>query len=387
VRPWILIASLSVAACAEPRRHSEPCEGCVATIHPVGILDPGSDAFHGKELARRDWDFALCAKCHGDDFSGGNANKSCLTCHAEGPTACVTCHGEGPTTGAHALHRAADHACAECHVVPERWDAPGHIVGDVAPAEVVFGALAAHTLDPADRAGPPAWDGQRCQNVYCHGDVLRAGGGSDPQPRWAQAAPTGSCTACHGGPPPSHARADCATCHPASAGHIDGIVQIGRTSGCDGCHGSATSIAPPVDLAGNTFTTALGVGAHQAHLQAPSGLRGPIACTTCHVVPASLTSPGHLDAAPADVVAGVGWDRDARTCATWCHGTVSPPWTSTGLAVCGSCHGVPPADANHAPTMALTSCVTCHARTVNELGNILVEGGTSNHMDGDVDGN
>ena len=54
------------------------------------------------------------------------------------------------------------------------------------------------------------------------------------------ATPPGGCTRCHGDPPPtpSHARTDCATCHPASAPHIDGIVQVGRTPGCSGCHGS-----------------------------------------------------------------------------------------------------------------------------------------------------
>jgi len=84
----------------------------------------------------------------------------------------------------------------------------------------------------------------------------------------------------------------CATCHPASAPHIDGALQIGRTAGCDGCHGTAASPAPPVDLAGNTATTALGVGAHQAHLSDM-----PLtSCATCH--------PGTVDAFGNIIVAG-----------------------------------------------------------------------------------
>lgn len=350
---------IALAACAEPRQLSQPCDGCVVTLHERGILDPASDAFHGKLLARTDWDFATCASCHGEDFAGGKSGASCLTCHREGPTACETCHREGEESPSHALHRAAQVTCAECHQVPATWDAPGHIRGDRAPAEVTFGPRAALTLAPADRPGPPAWDGEKCSNVYCHGAVLHAGGGTATEPAWNQPA-TGGCGTCHASPPPSHERDDCATCHPADAPHIDGVLAIGRTSGCSGCHGSAANPAPPTDLAGNTFTTAIGVGAHQAHLLAPSGLRGPIACETCHAVPATLTAPGHLDAGPAEVNASLGWNRTTETCTTWCHGDAQPAWTSTGQVVCGSCHGAPPADENHDAQMTVTTCVTCH---------------------------
>lgn len=362
----VALVVIAIAACADPRALSGPCAGadCTARVHPPGILDPASDAFHGKELARLGWDFARCAGCHGDDFRGGAAGVSCWGCHADGPTACTTCHttapgGSGPRSGAHATHAGRQLDCGECHVEPASWDTPGHIVGVTGPVAVVLGARAALTLDPADRRGPPSWDGTRCANVYCHGDVLHASGGTATEPRWDDPTPPGGCTTCHGAPPPSHARGDCATCHPPGAPHLDGIVQIGRTPGCDGCHGSAASPAPPTDLEGNTFTTAIGVGAHQAHLQS-SYLRGPIACDTCHVVPASVTDPGHLAAGPAPVVASVGWDRTSQTCATWCHGGASPVWTTTGTATCGSCHGIPPADAPHTPDMTLASCATCH---------------------------
>jgi len=355
---------LALAGCSEERALSQPCSGadCTVTIHDTGILDAASDAFHGKLLAKSDWNFPLCASCHGEDFSGGASGVSCITCHSQGPTACSTCHREERVSGSHALHRSAGLACAECHTVPASWDAPGHIVGDRAPAEVTFGARAAITPDPADRAGPPTFDGTRCTNVYCHGAVMPAGGGTSTQPVW-NAPVTNQCGSCHAAPPPSHARNDCATCHPQNAPHVDGTLQIGKTNDCSGCHGSAASSAPPFDLAGNTFTTALGVGAHQAHLQAPSGLRGPISCETCHVVPPTLTAVGHLDAAPADVKAELGWDRGAETCTTWCHGQARPAWTSHGEVVCGSCHGAPPADSNHNAQMAITTCSNCHAGT------------------------
>ncbi|HEY5923823.1 MAG TPA: cytochrome c3 family protein [Kofleriaceae bacterium] len=363
---------LALAGCSEQRVLSQPCDGyeCVVTVHERGILDETSDAFHGKLLANSDWDFPACASCHGEDFAGGKSGASCITCHSQGPTACETCHRDEDVAGSHAVHRDASAACAECHQVPERWDAEGHIIGDSAPAEVMFGARASITVDPADRSGPPAFDGSACSNVYCHGGVMPAGGGSNTRPVW-NAPPQGGCASCHATPPPSHARNDCATCHPQAAPHIDGVLQIGKTNDCSGCHGSASSSAPPSDLAGNMFTTALGVGAHQAHLQAPSGLRGPIACETCHAVPPTLTAVGHLDAAPADVNPALGWNRTNETCTTWCHGAAQPRWTSHGEVVCGSCHGAPPTDANHNAQMTITTCGNCHAGT---------------HIDGVLDG-
>lgn len=382
VKRMILMSAL--LACSS-ERELPSCADCGSGVHPVGILDEESADFHGKELARRNWDFALCASCHGDSFDGGTANVSCTSCHVEGPTACETCHGDGPTSGAHVEHRASS-ACAECHVVPDRWDAPGHIVDDVAPAEIVFGARASLTPNAADRRGPPAYGDGACANVYCHGDVLHAGGGIATRPSWSSPAPTGTCVRCHGAPPPSHAQpSECATCHPASAPHIDGIVQVGDA--CNGCHGDDTSPAPPRDLAGNTTITAIGVGAHRAHLDAPSGLRGPIACATCHVVPATLMAPGHLDSAlPAEVNASLGWQRTTATCTTAaCHGSSQPTWTRTGEVACGTCHGIPPATPSHATATTLASCATCHPATVTATGAIIVTGGVSAHINGVVD--
>lgn len=383
----VVVLAVAVAGCAEPRVLSQACSGsdCTAHVHPDGFLDPTSDAFHGKELARRNWSFSVCQGCHGQDFAGGKAGVSCLTCHQKGPTDCTTCHGfDGPTTGAHLLHKAQRFDCTECHIKPASWDAPGHIIDQQPPAKVTFGALA-QAASP-DRRGPPTWTGTTCQNVYCHGDAID-GGGTVTEPRWDDPTPSGCSTRCHGQAPPNHERNDCATCHPANAPHIDGTVQIGRTSGCDGCHGSAQNAAPPTDLSGNTFTTAIGVGAHQKHLSG-GGLRGPVPCTTCHQVPVNITDPGHLHTGPANVDASLGWDRGAQTCGTaWCHRGALPVWTTEGTAGCGTCHGIPPADANHTPAMTLTTCTTCHAATMDATGNIIITNGTSHHIDGVIDAN
>jgi predicted CxxxxCH...CXXCH cytochrome family protein len=349
------------------------------TVHPCGWQDPSSTEFHGKDLARRGWALGTCQSCHGQALDGGTAGVSCLSCHQAGAAGCASCHASLP--GAHPTHLAKQVDCSECHVKPSTWVQPGHLDGGGA---VVLGARANLTIDAADRAGPASWNGTTCSNVYCHGAALHAPGGATAAPRWDDPTPAGGCTFCHGAPPPSHARVDCATCHPPSAPHIDGVIEVGRTTGCDGCHGGATSPAPPTDLAGNTATTALGVGAHQAHLRS-TFLRGPVPCETCHAVPQAVTSPGHLVAGPAAVT--LAWDRDAQTCGTWCHGGTSPRWTSTGTVFCGSCHGIPPADASHTPAMTLQTCATCHPATVDAYGSIIVTSGASHHMDGVIDAN
>jgi predicted CxxxxCH...CXXCH cytochrome family protein len=93
------------------------------------------------------------------------------------------------------------------------------------------------------------------------------------------------------------------------------------------------------------------------------------------------------------------WDRTAGTCrSVYCHGggthlTSEPSpgklamqsWTATtGQTIyCGACHGLPPSDAFHAPTLQVTDCATCHPNTVGPFGNILV--GNGKHINGVVD--
>jgi predicted CxxxxCH...CXXCH cytochrome family protein len=358
-----------------------------ASVHPAGILDPASPQFHGRELERRGWDFAVCAGCHGDDFGGGKAGVSCKSCHQDGPTGCTTCHGTPPASGSHQAHQAAEVPCAECHQVPARWDAPGHIVGadgavDPTPAEVVLGALASRDLVPPRRSGPPAFDGASCRNVFCHGGAFADASATLPAPRWGQ--DSVSCGSCHGLPPADHAPSstDCARCHPQRPGdHLDGIVELGHdgAGGCSSCHGDATSAAPPRGLGGETLPTTIAVGAHRAHVEGPSGLHAPLGCDACHAMPATVTAAGHLDSAlPAEVTLASGtWDRDAASCSNvYCHGAATPVWTRVGRgeAACGTCHGVPPAGAPHDPTMTVFDCERCHPALSEGL-----------HMNGTVD--
>lgn len=404
-------------------------------VHAPGLMNPADPDFHAALLARRGWDLDGCAGCHGADYAGGASEATCLGCHAEGPTACATCHGDGPTTGAHAAHRGGlldrPTACAACHVVPERWDAEGHLtregVADPPPAEVVLGAAAARDVEPPRRTAPPAYDPTTgtCAGVYCHGGILGDAAATRPAPRWDDGPDAAACGACHGAPPADHVGAPCATCHPTAiardgvlrAAHLDGVLDVGDGSrGCAACHGDATSPAPPRALDGATRPDALGVGAHRAHLEGWSRLSDPIACGECHATPVALDDPGHLDDdAIAEVFPGGGgplagadgaapaWDRSAGRCAaTYCHGggdalaadgadgrVVAPRWTAVGEgeAACGRCHGLPPEDGVH-PDATVAECTTCHP-TVDGFGNILFTGPAgarhTGHLDGTVD--
>ena len=181
---------------------------------------------------------------------------------------------------------------------------------------------------------------------------------------------------------------------------------------CRACHGSPQSPAPPRDLQGNFDTSAIGVGAHQAHLTGAHSLTTPIACDECHRVPTELHSPGHLDhPLPAQVTFGQlavadgaapTWSHSRATCsATYCHGNGmalsrdttpnlvrAPVWTAGGSQLfCGSCHGIPPRDATHSLNIDIGDCYRCHAGTVDPAGNIIFSGParTSLHINGVVD--
>lgn len=442
-RSFYTVALLvATATCGTPR----PLEGDRGTgVHARGILDPQNPiAFHGALLAAAGWQFSACMDCHGSDFSGGASGISCLTCHPQGPTACDTCHGT-QLSGAHQAHiqgttQGQKLDCSECHPAPRDYRDPGHLFeadGSLrtGPVRVIFGALAGLPATRPPGLAPPSFalgDGG-CENIYCHGAAFASPDANAlrTRPTWIADAAEARCGTCHGLPPQSHLASwtRCAACHSHSASsaqtllpgglHLNGSIDLGSGDGtCSACHGSAQSAAPPSDLSGQSDISALGVGAHQSHLQARHRLRGPIPCTDCHLVPSRLDSPGHLD---GDLIAEVFptaagwsslgqadgaqplWDRVTARCSNvYCHGGGSklgrdttptllraPLWTQPGQAACGTCHGIPPTDVNHTPTMRLTDCARCHAATMDATGALILSGPPgaemSTHINGTVE--
>ena len=203
---------------------------------------------------------------------------------------------------------------------------------------------------------------------------------------------------------PRSARTAAALAAVLAAGCADPRPAAGSGSPpCTRCHGSDGNPAPPQSLRGATSTEARGVGAHRLHLR-DTEIRLALPCSECHVVPATVSAPGHLGPpllAWGPIAAARGsqpaFDGAAARCSgVWCHGgnpalaggtAPAPVWTyatepdysGPPERVCVACHGFPPP----APHPALTSCAGCHGTTVAPDGRIDVAGGK--HVNGKVD--
>jgi predicted CxxxxCH...CXXCH cytochrome family protein len=383
---------------ARPARHPAATAIAIAAVASLAVSLPACLKARSEQEPTARGEGACAAACHGDGTTpapprdtNGNADTA------------------SPGVGAHRLHLAASSthsafACGTCHVVPKSASERGH-VDSKGPAELVFGGMATTSQHL------PRYDAssRTCSATYCHNGPKVA----EP---WASSAvwtrPRSSSeacgTSCHSLPPGgAHPKASsCEQCHPDTAGpggviknvalHIDGIVQVKGGGSCNSCHGSAQSNAPPLDLAGNKATSAIGVGAHQSHL-AGGAFSKAVECAACHKVPQSVDDPGHNDTpSPAEVTfsglatsagAAPAWNHAGATCSgSYCHGAKlgggtipAPVWTSVDgtQAACGSCHGLPPP----APHAQSTACESCHAETAGPGMTIATR---ANHVDGKV---
>jgi predicted CxxxxCH...CXXCH cytochrome family protein len=392
-------------------------------VHTPDIIDPRSPGFHGALLRSDHWaqmldanDPNACSACHdgtpsarpaGVEFAAPGA-PACTTCHDQpgGALACSTCHGSGvrsfpprdlcffpqdaATAGAHAVHvepseaRTAGFGCATCHPTPGK-DVISGLHGD-GIVEVTFDKKTVGPEASFDSATG------KC-TVTCH-DY----GGLRPKPTWSDTTPMG-CNDCHRSPPPGHFVGSCTNCHAEANAdgtaltpgplHLDGRVELGNGNGtCGACHGTGSNPWPST-------------AAHLSH-ENPT-ITQPIACTSCHIVPSSILSPGHLNGVVNIQFAGLAIARGAMP--TWngsacngvaCHGAnlPNPPavvavWTdkSGAAAKCGACHGIPPA--NHTPA---TDCdrSDCHGGEVGETPTgvpFITTAGLALHIDGIVEVN
>jgi predicted CxxxxCH...CXXCH cytochrome family protein len=375
---------------------------CCALI--LGCARPNeSDGQKGDASVTADGFPKTCSKCHGSD---------------ESPAPPLDLLGQSDSArrgvGAHRAHLFSAHglskpvACASCHVVPAAEASPGHMDGPW-PANVVFGGLAvARGVKPVLVVEKGTGDARKdavlqvtCASVYCHGAGMS--GGAATSPVWNSTSGTDyvRCGACHGFPPalkrnqePHPANSACGTCHSLTVSdtdntaiahpenHINGRVELtGSVASCNACHGDPGAknpppgdpdTAPPLDVNGKLATTSIGVGAHQSHLR--SKLSAPVTCSSCHIVPTAVDSPGHNVGSVAAVTFGSlaqadgaspTWDRSSATCSTYCHGqtlhggtNTSPRWTLVDgtQRACGTCHGIPPP----APHVQSSACSGCH---------------------------
>jgi predicted CxxxxCH...CXXCH cytochrome family protein len=202
-----------------------------------------------------------CVSCHSAIVAADNRTIIDKSRHVNGvvnvsvDNECTNCHGSAnpappvdlaghsnttaPGVGAHQTHvlgtnRSRAVPCNECHLVPQRVLADGHL-DSVAPAELTFsGAALAYGATPEYVNGT-------CQSTSCHGAVFADGnpsGGVNTAPTWTRVDGTeAACGSCHGvPPPPPHPNPGnpCHNCHQNLAAddltfthpelHVDGVV-------------------------------------------------------------------------------------------------------------------------------------------------------------------
>ena len=227
------------------------------------------------------------------------------------------------------------------------------------------------------------------------------------------------CQQCHGGDfAGGTVNKSCLKCHTEENGPL----------ACNTCHGDPNPgghIFPPKDIAGDTATTAPGVGAHVAHL-VNNDLTFDIRCSNCHKFPANFFADGHIspDGLPAQITFGrravynhginSSYDYTNHSCSnTYCHGNfvtkrdtskaeyqfifvdstgapsdsmygnnVTVVWNQVDgtQAKCGSCHGLPPT--GHRYQTWPSSCTICHRGVIDAEGNII---DSTKHINGHID--
>jgi predicted CxxxxCH...CXXCH cytochrome family protein len=390
-----------------------------AGVHSPAIIDPRSAGFHGTVLGASRWSAMLdpadpnaCGRCHDGTFSrpagvteAAPGAPACTSCHNQpgGVLACSTCHGSGDNAypprdrcffpgdvvGSHAAHvesspeRSGGFPCSTCHPVPGSPVISG-LHGD---------GIVEVTFDPTLVHGPSSYDSTSgACSVSCH-----ALGGTKPNVSWTQAPSPVACTDCHESPPAGHYTGPCTGCHAEAnaAGtaltggplHMNGVVDLGNGSGlCGACHGAGASPWP---------TTA----AHPAH-ENPT-LTEPLACSSCHIVPATILDPVHLDGTVHVTFSGLATARGSAP--VWsggqctnvaCHGAnlpgpaAAPAWDdmSEAQAKCGACHGIPPTQDHTASASCNLSY--CHGSEVTLDANgtpHISASGLALHIDGIVE--
>lgn len=372
-------SSLSVGAHQKhltdgPLRRAMPCTEChvqYPSVDAPGHLDSspaevvfGPLATAAGAAAAWTRSSATCSNyCHGATIGGGTNKLPRWTTVNGTQAVCGSCHGTPPP-----VPHTQDPNCAGCH--PETVNATGSI--NVAGGKHINGVVESQTVHPA------GWATVGSANF--HGPEANQG--------------LGPCTTCHGANlDGGTSQVSCTRCH----------VATWKTQ-CAYCHGGTdgASGAPPVDLLDRTATSNVTVGAHTSHLSARHSIASPLACSSCHVTPASAQSAGHVDPGPAEVVFGPlaktggaapTWTRATATCAnSYCHGkftgglsTNTAVWTNVNgsEASCTACHAKPPATGDHNRHANKCGCDGCHSTIVDSAGSRVLL--PSKHVNGSKD--
>ncbi len=146
-------------------------------------------------------DPAVCAECHGDDYSGGISNVACTSCHLNGLpfvlTNCSSCHGN-PPSGTVYPNRAGAHNAATGHFAAQVVFPDGcttcHSGAGSGTQNHDNGTVTVSLLNNiySARSGTAVYNADgTCSNVSCHG--------GQTTPNWLTGTINVStqCTSCH----------------------------------------------------------------------------------------------------------------------------------------------------------------------------------------------
>jgi predicted CxxxxCH...CXXCH cytochrome family protein len=354
--------------------------------HPTGWANPASHGTRAKATPAASSGFASCQTCHGETFSGGIIQRSCLNtagCHGAAVSAP---HSPAPWRGGTRTHTDTDTGnapvCALCHT---------------------NGANSSRQpFEPA-----PAGTAPGCfNNTLCHAVTGHAAGWSSPDVHGAavktQANGFASCQVCHGANfSGGTALISCSSCHGVSAPHspkpwrsvtrTHTNTDTGNAPVCALCHlGERTppSYVPlPTGAQPGCFNSTLCHGNVAAPHPVPftdPALHGPLAksdltyCQGCHADPptSGAGSNPRFNVSIGNLFAGcenchatnmahpTRW-RGLTATAPGGHMTAGNPANA-----CALCHGVNLAPGGVGPAcsschtagspLTLTNCTSCH---------------------------
>lgn len=294
--------------------------------HPTGWANPDSHGASAKAAPNpaTTSGFSTCQICHGGDFAGGLALKTCLNT--------AGCHGNG----VYAPHPAKPWRGARTHATTDPGNAP------VCALCHTNGANSSVQPAPFDPAAAPG-----CfNNTLCHGAAGHPAG-------WAL--PSAHGTTAKAAPTAASGFSLCQTCHGSDFTGGTALKTCLDTAGCHGASVNAPHAFPWVP--GSTYV----------HTTTDEG-NAPV-CALCHL--GGRTPPSYATV-PAGTPVGC-FDNSlchgVRHPAGWAdpllHGASakSAPTSTSGFSLCQTCHGNDFAGAAPAPTCLNTA--GCHGAGVN----------------------
>ncbi len=330
-----LKGGVSGVSCFSAAFNGMSCHANGPSGHPAGWANPDSHGATAKATPAASSGFASCQVCHGETFSGGIIQRSCInTAGCHGATIGAP-HSPAPWRGGTRTHTDTDTGnapvCALCHA---------------------NGANSSRQpFEPA-----PAGTAPGCfNNTLCHAVTGHAAGWSSPDVHGASvktlANGFASCQACHGADfAGGTALISCFNCHGVNAPHsptpwrsltrTHANTNTGNASVCALCHTNGAN------------------SSRQPSPPAPAGTAaGCFNNTLCHAE--QVHAAGWIAADQHGVTA----EQDFSVCKT-CHGATYQGGTAT--TTCYQCHNGPglnhPAPAWVVPdhkTQALTDSIIC----------------------------